>query len=89
MLSLPVLLLGIKTVRISEIELESSPGLSPPAEWDKLEEKSNNRDPSSYTLYVGCEQKQGHDDRSAVFTIGWYLRSFTPRYSAVYLHMVV
>ncbi len=76
--SLPVLLLGIKTVRIATIELESSPKLSQPAEWDKPGEKSNNDDPSLYTFYVGCQQKQNDGGGSAVFTIGWYMCSFIP-----------
>eukprot|EP01084_Bolivina_argentea_P195267 335033_1 len=60
----------IKTVRIATIELESSPKLSQPAEWDKPGEKSNNDDPSLYTFYVGCQQKQNDGGGSAVFTIG-------------------
>ncbi len=88
MVSLPVLLLGIKTVRIAKILLESSPAFSQPAEWDKLEEKSNDDDPSLYTLYMGCQQRQDDGNGSAVFTIGWCIYSFGPLFSVIYLHVV-
>ncbi len=70
----PLLLLGITAVRIDKMFVESSPTLSPPAEWDKLEEKSNDVDDSSlYTLYMGCQQRQDDGNGPAVFTIGWYM----------------
>ncbi len=77
-----LLLLGIKTVRIATIELESSPAFSQPADWDKPVKKPSADDgPSLYTLYVGCQQqRQDNDgDGSAVFTIGWYnINPFDP-----------